>query len=110
MVTDEMLTEVSQFFCKDAKLMTEAGLTYIHFPVIKLPEGNNPASCEGLLCLQARDGYPTRLFLSSPVVGKGQNWTVHNIFDKPWHTCSWNYVEFKGRPTDVLAQHLRAFI
>ena len=109
MITDEMLDEFKQLFCQDAMVKQESGLTFIHLPVLKLPDGIIPAACEGLLCLQPRDGYPTRLFLSIPVTGKGQNWTVHNIFDRPWHTCSWNCVEFKDRPTDVLAQHLRAF-
>lgn len=109
MVTDEMLEEVRRLFCKAANVMTEAGLTYIHLPTLKLPDGNTPATSEGLLCLQPRDGYSTRLFLASPVVGKGPNWTTHSILGRAWHTCSWNHIEFKGRPTDVLAQHLRAF-
>jgi hypothetical protein len=109
MVTDEMLNEIKQLFCNDARVMIEGGLTYIHLPELKLPKGNSPISCEGLLSLQRRDQYPTRLFLSAPVAGKGSNWTIHHILGKPWHTISWNYVEFTGRPIDVLAQHLRAF-
>lgn len=109
MITEEMLNEVKHLFCPEARVLTEAGLSYVHLPHMKLPTGNSQSSCEALLCLQKRDGYPTRLFLSTALIGKGQNWTVHNIFGKAWHTCSWNYVEFMGRPTDVLAQHLRAF-
>ena len=109
MVTDEMLEQVRHLFCQDATVMAEAGLTYIHLPILKLPEGNSPATLEGLLCLQPRDGYTTRLFLSQPITGKGPNWTIHSIFGKAWHTCSWNHIVFTDRPTDVLAQHLRAF-
>lgn len=109
MVTAEMLQEVKHLFCEGAQLMTEAGLTYIYLPYLKFPAGNRPEHCEGLLCLQPRDGYSTRLFVSTPVVGKGANWSVHTILGKGWHTCSWNHIEYKGRPTDVLAQHLRAF-
>jgi len=75
-----------------------------------MPVGNNPPVQEALLCIGSRDGYPTRLFLSSPVPGKGANWSVHNILGRAWHTISWNYVEYNGRPADVLANHLKAFV
>ncbi|HEY0842086.1 hypothetical protein [Methylotenera sp.] len=109
MVSEQMLTEVKKLFCNDASIMVEAGLTYIHFPSLTLPPGNTPGAIEALVCLSTRDGYNTRLFFSEPVAGKGQNWSVHSILGKAWHTCSWNYVEFSGNPTNVIAQHLRAF-
>lgn len=110
MVTDEMLNEVKKLFCQNAKVLVEAGLTYIHLPSLTLPAGNTPAAMEALVCLNQRDGYTTRLFFSAPVTAKGQNWTVHNILGKAWHTCSWNNVIFTNRATDVIAQHLRAFV
>ena len=109
MVTEEMMEEIRRLFCKDACVMHEAGLTYIHFSTLKLPEGSVPPFMEALLCLQNRDGYTTRLFFEAVVQGKGQNWTVHNIFGKGWHTCSWNNVVYNNRPVEVLIQHLRAF-
>lgn len=105
MVTDDMLNEIKELFCKEAHVMIEAGLTYIYLPTLKLLDSS---LCEGLLCLQNRDGYPTRLFLSMPVAGKCANWSTHNIFGKAWHTWSWNYVEFTDSLTAVLANHLKA--
>jgi hypothetical protein len=53
------------------------------------------------------DGYTTRLFLSSPFVHKGQNWTVHRILDKTWHTFSYNNVPPDLRLIEILANHLK---
>lgn len=109
MVSDEMLNEVRKLFCSQAAVMTEANLTYIHLPLLKLPASNTPEAVEALVCLSSRDGYTTRLFFTEPIVAKGQNWSNHNILGKAWYTCSWNNVMFNGRPADVIAQHLRAF-
>lgn len=109
MVTDKMLSEVKKLFSKEAAVMEEVNCTFIHIPSLTIPPGNTPAAMEALVCLSPRDGYPTRLFLSEPVAGKGQNWSVHNILGKAWHTCSWNNVVFTDTPTNVIAQHLRAF-
>lgn len=110
MVSDQMLNEVKKLFCNDASIMVETGLTYIHIPSLTLPPGNTPATAEALVCLSSRDGYTTRLFFSQPVTAKGQNWSVHSILGKAWHTCSWNNVVFIDSATNVIAQHLRAFI
>jgi hypothetical protein len=68
-----------------------------------LPDGG---IVEALLCLAGRDGYPTRLFLSRQVVGKGANWSVHRILDKAWHTWSWKDVPADLRPLEILTSHL----
>lgn len=110
MVTDQMLSEVKNLFNKEATVMVEASCTFIHIPSLTLPPGNTPAAMEALVSLNSRgDGYPTRLFLSQQVAGKGQNWSSHSILGRAWYTCSWNYVEFTDSPTNVIAQHLRAF-
>lgn len=108
MISEEALAEL-RAICLDAKEMTEGGLTYILLPNLKLPAGCNPPQVDGLLCLQARDGYPTRLFLSQPVAGKVSNWATHRILDRTWHTWSWNNVSSGLRPAQILAEHLRAF-
>lgn len=88
--------------------MTESGQSYIYLPRLSLPAGCQPPQVEGLLCPHGRDGYATRLFLAQPVSGRGQNWTVHRILDRTWHTWSWNNVGAQLRPAEILAEHLRA--
>lgn len=105
-ISEEGLEELRLIY-PGAVPMPEGGYTYAYLPRLKLGQGNCILIREGLLCLQARDGYATRLFLSEPVPGKGNNWTVHRILDKTWHTWSWNNVS-PGRPAQVLAQHLAA--
>jgi hypothetical protein len=105
-VADESMEELKQF-STGAQEMTEAGITYVYLPGLKLPCA--PGIVDGLLCVQQHGGYTTRLFLSVPVHGKGQNWTTHVILSRTWHTCSWNNVPANQRPAEILAQHLRAF-
>lgn len=100
----EELQEISP----GAREYVETSVKYIHLPILKLPAGCVPSSVEALLCLAPRDGYTTRLFLSSPITGRGANWTTHRILDKTWHTWSWNNVPGTLRPTQILAEHLRA--
>jgi hypothetical protein len=86
-------------------VIEEGGLTYIHLPQLTLP---GCTIVEALLCMSARDGYPTRLLLSQKVEGKGGNWTVHSILDRPWHCWSWKDVSADQRPIEILAGHLMA--
>ena len=98
-----------QLLCTGATVMHESGLEYVYLPKLKLPADCMPPVADGLLCLQARDGYPTRLFLSVQVQNKGNNWKSHQILDRTWYACSWNYVSAEMRPAQILAEHLRAF-
>ena len=108
MIPPDALEEIKRI-CHGAQEMSEAGVAYLHLPQLKLPDGRTSTIVEALLCMQSRDGYPTRLFLSQPFSGKGQNWTTHRILDKVWHTCSWNHISSDLRPAQILAEHLRAF-
>jgi hypothetical protein len=108
MIPPEQMEEL-QAICPDAREMSEGGLTYVYLPGLRLPEGGNPAQADGLLSLQGREGYPTRLFVSQQVAGKGNNWNSFRILDKTWFTCSWNNVSSALRPAQILAEHLRAF-
>lgn len=103
-VVDDGLDEIRSL-CADAQYVSEGSNTFVHIPSLNLGNGK---IVEGLLCLSARDGYTTRLFLSQPVAGKGANWTTHRILDKTWHTWSWNHVLADQRPIEILANHLRA--
>lgn len=98
-----------QLVSANAAVLQESGLEYVHLPKLKLPAGCTPPEADGLLCLRGRDGYPTRLFLSAQIHGKGNNWTAHQIFGRTWYVCSWNYVSADLRPAQVLAEHLRVF-
>jgi hypothetical protein len=97
--------EEMRCLCADARYVSEGSNTYVYIPSLKLCNGR---MVQALLCLTARDGYTTRLFLSEPIAGKGANWTTHRILDKTWHTWSWNQVLADQRPIEILADHLRA--
>ena len=105
-LTDEsILTEFSVLY-PGSRLMKEQGRQYVYIPTLKLP--GDPGTCEALLCLSEHSGYTSRLFLAQPVSAKGQNWTIHRIFDRPWHSWSWQNVAPSGKPLSVLANHLQA--
>ena len=93
----------------DARKVTENGQEYIHLPILHLPSGCQPAVVEALLCPSQRDGYATRLFLSSPVVGKGNNWSQHHVANRTWHTWSWKDVAAGQTLVQILLGHLDAF-
>ena len=107
MIAAEHMAELTAM-CGEAREMTESGQSFIYLSQFKLPAGCEPAQLEALLCPHARDGYTTRLFLSAPVAGRGQNWTIHRIVDRSWYTFSWNNVSAQLRPAEILAEHLRA--
>lgn len=90
-----------------AQEMTEAGISYLLLPRLKLPCA--PGVVDALLCIQQHGGYTTRLFLSEQVPGKGNNWTCHQIFGRVWWTWSWNNVPANLRPAEILAGHVQAF-
>jgi hypothetical protein len=107
MLSEELLAELTAI-CDGAKEMAEGGYTLVYLPGLKIRTGDYAFSQDALLCLQARDGYPTRLFLSQQIQGRGNNWTTHRIVDRTWYTWSWNNVSSDLRPAQVLAEHLRA--
>ena len=107
MLTAEALDELKTI-CAGAAEMTEGGCSFVYLPGLKVLTGGQTLILDGLLCPQARDGYVTRLFLSQPVPGRGNNWTTHRILDRTWHVWSWNHVSAEQRPAQILAEHLRA--
>jgi hypothetical protein len=109
MAGDGELRELGQL-CNGPKEFAEFDRNYILLPQLRLPDGCTPAAVDALLCLSARDGYPTRLFYAQKIASKnGLNWNAQNvaILQRTWFAYSWNYVA-SGRPIEVLAQHLRA--
>jgi len=94
-----------------ARRVEEAGLHYIFLPGLHMPKGCTPEVVDCLLCLDPRDGYPTRLFLATQVnaPGKALNWNppVH-ILATNWVAFSWNNVPATQHPVQVLLCHLDA--
>jgi hypothetical protein len=92
--------------CPGAQEMPEGGIEYVFLPGLKHPCA--PGALDALLCPQQHSNYPTRLFLSAVIPGKGNNWSTHTILSRTWHTWSWNNVPANQRLAEILAQHLRA--
>lgn len=103
-ISEETMLELRQISV-GALEMSEGGAVLVHLPGLTV----GTQIVDGLLCLSQHSGYPTRLFLSQPITGKGANWTTHTILSRTWHACSWNNVLANQRPAEILAQHLRAF-
>jgi hypothetical protein len=95
-----------QAVCPGATEMSEGGRTFVHLPLLKLPEGCAPPESEALLCITEHSGYTSRLFLAQPA-NRGGNWTAHVVLGRTWHTWSWNNVPASLRPTEILTNHLR---
>ena len=88
--------------------MHEGGVTYVHLPKLRLPPSCGSKDVEGLLRPgPGPDGYTTRLFLSEPCPGKGQNWTVHQILAKTWHTYSYNNVPSDLPLIEIFSNHFK---
>jgi hypothetical protein len=94
--------------CPEASFLCETKKQYVHLPVLKVPISGVTTDIEGLLCPGEHSGYPTRLFLSQKVPGKGQNWTDHTILGKTWRTWSWKDVPASLSLTEILLGHLTA--
>jgi hypothetical protein len=92
----------------DAEPMTEAGQEFVHLPRLVIESGGTTYTREAILSLKAHSGYTSRLLLSEPISGRGQNWSVQNVIGRNWHTPSWNNVA-PGLPLDMLLQHLRVY-
>lgn len=109
MSADAELAELEEL-CKSAKRMAELDKPYVFLEELKLPAGCTPAKVDALLCLTARDGYTTRLYLAERVMCRVRpNWADGTvpILQRAWHVYSWNNVPV-GRPMEVLALHLKA--
>lgn len=91
----------------------EGGCSYLLIEKIKLPRGAEPNLVDGLLCPTPRDGYPSRLFISSKIVhaGKGQNWNPQHstvLLGRSWWCVSWKVRE-KQTLIQLVLDHLGAF-
>lgn len=94
---------------KEASILLDGGIEFVHLPVLRLPDGCQPPVVEALLCPQMRDGYMTRLFLSSQVPSPAQNWTEHHILGRRWYSWSWQNVSADQSLVQILLGHLEIF-
>lgn len=111
MISQESLALLQRSF-PDAVVMKEGGQEFVFIP--KLPVVTNRSTdvteVDALLCPSAHSSYTTRLFLEKPFVGAGQsnNWSIHRILERQWHTWSWNNVPPGNALLQILASHLNA--
>ncbi len=91
-----------------ARFMNDAGIEYVYLPQLKIHSAGQVCTLNALLCPAQHGGYTTRLFLSEPIPNKGNNWSVHTILSRTWHTWSWNNVPANLKLVQILSAHLRA--
>jgi len=85
-------TEELKHYCTKLSLLSEAGVDFLYMEGLRLPKGCEPPVCDGLLCPVAKDGYSSRLYLSTQVKSPyTRNWNVSNvrIGEKNWFAFSW---------------------
>lgn len=109
-MTNEDEQKIFSSICSGACFMSEAGITYIYLPNLKITTGGQTRILDALLCPVKYGGYTTRLFLAKPIQNKGQNWTTHVILSRTWHTWSWNHVPASLASLQILSAHLRALV
>jgi hypothetical protein len=112
-VTETATERLAEFeaLSPGARFFEEAGLRYIFVPELHMWEGSTPEIVDCLLCLDARDGYPTRLFFSTKVSapGKPLNWNGNaHILARNWVAYSWKDVSADQQPIQILLGHLDA--
>ena len=88
-----------------AELWDEGGTPLVYLPAQKIQHGAKQIVADALLAPRAHSSYSTRLFLDR-VFSRGQNWTVHQICGRAWHTMSFNNVPASLPWVEILAVHL----
>ena len=91
---------------RGAELWDEGGQPLVYLPTMKVQHNGGTTTVDGLLCPSSHGSYTTRLFLSQSFPNRGQNWTVHQIMGRAWHTMSYNYVPASLPWAEILAIHL----
>jgi hypothetical protein len=96
-------------FAATASVISDCGLEFIVLPGLKVPVGGQVVVRDALLCPSPIHGYVSRLFLSEPIAGKGQNWNQYVIAGTAWWAPSWQSVESTLPLPQMLLAHLDAF-
>jgi hypothetical protein len=106
----EELQILKEIFGDGIKKLNEGGFHYFLIPSLRMPDGCSPDVVDGLLCPIARDGYPSRLYLSSKVsFSQTRNWNG-SIFvaNRNWYAISWKIAE-KATLAQMISMHLGGF-
>lgn len=93
----------------DAQLFRETNIPFVSLPKLSILSNGGVLERDALLCPHRHSGYESRLFVSSPVPGRGANWTQHTILARSWHSCSWNNITPEQPWLNILANHLAAY-
>jgi len=107
----EQIAALKQY-CSAVKAFSEASLTYLLLERLRLPNGCKPSICDALLCPEARDGYPSRLFLSEQVSSSyARNWNSSDvrIGERNWFAFSWKVEINNPTLVELLLAHLNGF-
>tara|TARA_R110002124_G_scaffold149259_5_gene315359 strand:- start:9402 stop:9752 length:351 start_codon:yes stop_codon:yes gene_type:complete len=95
----------------ELEVLKEGGFSYIFIKDLILPDGVIPEKLDALLCIDRRDGYDSRLYVSEKIkeCDPSRNWNGNIVLmDKNWFAVSWKtqqgltYIE-------MLMVHLKAF-
>jgi len=97
-------------FARDPVVITECSKDFISLPGLKVRVNGEVRQYDALLCPSEIHGYKTRLFLSSRIEGKAQNWNAFVIAGKTWYAPSWQNVEDTLPLPQMLLAHLDAFV
>jgi hypothetical protein len=107
MITPEQLASLSPV-CAQAQVMAEAGTDFVVLSKLRVRVNGQVHELDAVLCPAAHSGYATRLFLSQAFPQKGNNWTVHQLLGRKWHTWSWQGVPADLPLVQILMCHLDA--
>jgi hypothetical protein len=108
----DQITELKVVY-PNISALDEGGLTLIQIAGLKLPEGCSPVVVDALLWPYPRDGYTSRLFLSSKIThqGEGINWNHSGGFiaNRAYYAVSWQTNKSDLRLLGMVTAHLQAF-
>jgi hypothetical protein len=107
----EQVDELKRY-CSAVKAFSEGAVTYLLLEGLCLPTGCKPSTCDALLGPQARDGYPSRLFLAEQVTSSyARNWNSTNvrIGERNWFAFSWKVETSNPTLVQLLLAHLNGF-
>jgi hypothetical protein len=99
-------------YCTKLSLFAEGGVNFLYMEGLRLPAGCEPSVCDGLLCPVPKDGYPSRLYLSTQVKSsytRNRNVSNVRIGEKNWFAFSWKVELTSPTLTQLLVAHLTGF-
>jgi hypothetical protein len=109
-LSPEQVSELKQMFASVA-VTEEAGVPFLFFENVLLPDGCTPNRVDLLLCPVQHNGYPTRLYFSQRISSpKPPNWNGEfRICDRRWFAYSWNIPNgINLRLSQMVLEHMRA--